>query len=279
MQEAHDSADKQSSSRAARHTPERGSRTPEPRSVDVQEDLSVLYTNARSLIFKRDELLAYIEVARPDVIAITETWATSDHLMTEFSVQGYEGSHTNMLHKNGGVICYVKSDYPAVITSKQDSEKYDTVYIEVATSKHNKLTIGTVYRPPKQQAADEAALYEEIQDITQNKQSVITGDFNCPNIDWTTMKGDQEGSSRLFEMLEDAFLTQIITQMTRDNNLLDLVLVSDSYLRRKCQVGQKVIGCDHYFIRLTIRRDHELTENISKIPYYRRANLAHELLT
>ncbi len=57
-----------------------------------------------------------------------------------------------------------------------------------------------LYRPPKQQAADDAALYEEIQAITQNKQSVIIGDFNCPNIDWTTLSGDQEGN-RLLEML------------------------------------------------------------------------------
>ncbi len=56
------------------------------RSVEVKRDLSVLYTNARSLIPKRDELLAYIDVERPDVVAITETWATSDHLMTEFTI-------------------------------------------------------------------------------------------------------------------------------------------------------------------------------------------------
>ncbi len=55
-----------------------------------------------------------------------------------------------------------------------------TVYIELQTSKRKKLTIGTVYRPPKQQAADDAALYEEIQAMTQNTQSVIIGDFNCP---------------------------------------------------------------------------------------------------
>ncbi len=47
----------------------------------------------------------------------------------------------------------------------------------MATSRHNKLTIGTVYRPPKQQAADDAALYEDIQTITQKKQSVVMGDF------------------------------------------------------------------------------------------------------
>ncbi len=69
-------------------------------------------------------------------------------------------------------------------------------YVELETSKHNKITIETVYRPPKQQAADDAALYEEIHTITQNKQSVIIGDFNCSNIDWTTMHGDFSNSDR-----------------------------------------------------------------------------------
>ncbi len=64
----------------------------------------------------------------------------------------------------------------------------------MAIRKHNMLIIGSVYRPPRQQAADDAALYEESQAITKNKQSIITGDFNCPNIDWTTMNGDQEGN-------------------------------------------------------------------------------------
>ncbi len=139
-----------------------------------------------------------------------------------------------------------------MIISKQASEKYDTIYIEVATSRHNKLTIGTVYRPPKQQAADNTALYAEIQAMTQNKQSVIIGDFKCPNIDWTAKSGDQEGN-RLPEMLEDPFLTQIVTQPTRENNLQDLVLVSDSDLARECQVGEKLSGCDHHLVRLTIR--------------------------
>ncbi len=54
------------------------------------------------------------------------------------------------------------------------------LYIGVATSKHNKLTIGTVYRPPKQQAADDSALYAEIQAMTQNKQLVIIGTSTVP---------------------------------------------------------------------------------------------------
>ncbi len=98
---------------------------------------------------------------------------------------------------------------PCMKVFKQDLEKYDSACFEVATNKHNKLMTGTVCKPPKQQAADDATLNGEIQAITQNNQSVIIGDFNCPNIDGTSMNGDQEGN-RLLEMLEDAFLAQML---------------------------------------------------------------------
>ncbi len=101
---------------------------------------------------------------------------------------------------------------------KQDSDKYDSVYNELQTSKRNKLTIGTVYRPPKQQAADDTALYEENQAMTQNNQSVIIGDFNCSKINWSTMTGDQEDNNRLLEMLKEPFMTQIISQPTREQH-------------------------------------------------------------
>ncbi len=52
---------------------------------------------------------------KPDTIAITETWATVNHLMTEYSVPGYESFFKNRLNKKGGsVICYVKNTLPAM---------------------------------------------------------------------------------------------------------------------------------------------------------------------
>ncbi len=71
----------------------------------------------------------------------------------------------------------------AVKLEKQDAERYDTVYVDITTECNRKLTIDTVYRPPKLQAADDAILYQEINSITQNKEAVIIGDFNCPNVD------------------------------------------------------------------------------------------------
>ncbi len=101
--------------------------------------------------------------------------------MSEFLITGYDSFHKNRMHKKGwGVICYIKSSLSAVKLEKLDAEKYDSVYVDT-TERNRKLTIGTVYRPPKLQAADDTALYEEINTITRNKEAVIIGDFNCSN--------------------------------------------------------------------------------------------------
>ncbi len=247
--------------------------TVEPRSDRNQGQISVLYTNARILIPKLDELLPYIATEEPDVIAITQTWANSSHLVTEFSIAGYESFHKNREHIKGGgviwVICYVKSTASALKTEKQDARNYDSVYVEINT-KSNKITIATIYIPPKSQAADDIALYEEIKSVTQNKQAVISGDFNCPNIDRAWMNGDREGN-RLIEMAEDTFLTQNVTQPTREN-ILDLVFTSDPDLVRDLKVGEKLSGSDQHLIRLNAKTKCTLADNETKLPDYKKAN-------
>ncbi len=86
---------------------------------------------------KRDELLAQITTEEPDIIAIMETWANANHLMSEFFVKGYECFHKNREHKKGGgVICYVRNSLNAIKIKKQEEEKYDSVYVEITAKKN-----------------------------------------------------------------------------------------------------------------------------------------------
>ncbi len=79
-------------------------------SVENHSHIYVLYMKARSLLPKRDEILAYAVMEKPDVIAITETWIKPDYLMSEFSITGYESFQKSRAHKKGGgVICYIKT--------------------------------------------------------------------------------------------------------------------------------------------------------------------------
>ncbi len=117
------------------------------------------------------------------MLAITDTWANSTHLVSELSLPGYEIFQKNRTNKKGGgVICYVKSTLACIKIDKQDAEKYDSVYVEI-THINKKLILATVYRPPKLQAVNDTALYNEIQSFIQGKNAIVIGDFNCANVD------------------------------------------------------------------------------------------------
>ncbi len=142
-----------------------------------------------------------------------------------------------------------------------------------------KIILATVHRPPKLQAADDTALYNEIQYLIQGKNAIVIGDFNCANVDWRLLIKDQEGS-RLINMADDSFPTQVITQPTRENNILDLALVIDPNLGRDCEVGERLGDSDHNIIRFNICVQHKLDDKPTLIPDYRKVNfnLTHELL-
>ncbi len=131
---------------------------------------------------------------KTDVVAITETWANSTHLVFELSLPGYEIFQKNRTNKKGGgVICYVKSTLAAIKVDKQDAENCDNVYVEITHINKN-LVLATVYRPLKLQAADDISLYNEIQSLIQGKNTIVIGDFNCANVDWRLLIGDQKGN-------------------------------------------------------------------------------------
>ncbi len=50
--------------------------------------------------------------------------------------------------------------------------------------------------------------------------------------------------------------------------------MTDLELVREGKVGEILSGCDHHLIRFSIRREHELIDNVSKIPDYRKANFS-----
>ena len=50
------------------------------------------------------------------------------------------------------------------------------------------------------------------------------GDFNYKDINWQTHQASEPIAQKFLDCLEDSFLTQHVTQPTRDNSVLDLVI-------------------------------------------------------
>lgn len=85
--------------------------------------------------------------------------------------------------------------------------------------------VGVCYNSPNSSDEEVAELLRLINNIG-NKNVLLMGDFNYPNIDWNTLNTDSRGSLFL-EATLDSFLTQHVHFPTRGDNTLDLVFTCE----------------------------------------------------
>ncbi len=135
----------------------------------------MFYTNARSIIQKRDELVAYVTSEQSDIISITETWININdkHLISEVNIPGYTiflDCREN--RRGGGVILYIKDSIDAIEINKNKRSAYESVYVKIKVNR-KRVIIGTIYRPPKTTIEDDQLLYEELESVIKTKNSII----------------------------------------------------------------------------------------------------------
>ena len=232
--------------------------------------LNLFYTNARSIIKKRDELLAYVMSEKPDIVSITETWLniSENHLMSEVNIPGYNMFLNCRENKRGGgVLLYIKDTINAVEINKEKRSAYESVYVKIKINK-NYLIIAAIYRPPKTTLENDKLLYDEIESIVKTKSSIICGDFNLPHINWKLFTSDNEGS-RLLKLMKKLYLSQFVSEPTLDNNILDIILASDPDLINACEVGEILSNSDHKIIRCKVNCEVDVKENTLLVPNYK----------
>ena len=84
----------------------------QPRSNTVyhlcaDQNLSILFYNARSLLPKFDELLALCDEKHPGVVCVVETWLGEEITDSEISLPDYQLYHLDRNRHGGGVLMYV----------------------------------------------------------------------------------------------------------------------------------------------------------------------------
>ena len=78
----------------------------------------------------------------------------------------------------------------------------------------------------------------QLEKLSNVKQPVfIAGDFNCPNVNWTTFEAPRDSVQNvLAEFICAAGFTQLVNWPTCKNNILDLVLSQRAF----AYIGYKV---------------------------------------
>ena len=125
----------------------------------------------------------------------------------------------------GGLLVYFKQEITVLpIDNPQIFNQY-CKFLVIPTKDKTPLEITLIYRSPNSNVVNNENLCNLIKSTGDN--SLLIGDFNYPNIEWTTMMGDNK-SSNFLQTINDMFLSQLINFPTHiHGNILDLAFCSN----------------------------------------------------
>jgi len=214
--------------------------------------------NAHSIKGKLNELHVLLDTHDPGMVLICESWlneTVSDAMIAD--TKRYKIIRRDRKHKQcGGVCAIVDRRFNVVeleINSNVEMLAFD-IYFNVCNYR-----CVLCYRPPDYDSA--AWLYLTcmlgcIDDMCiDNSNICIFGDFNLPYLSWDSLLPTGV-HLRFHEALLDFVmhhgLCQCVTQPTRGNNILDIILVNDPLLINSCNVGLPFGTSDHDAVEFSL---------------------------
>ena len=198
-----------------------------------------LYTNADSLLNKKDELLTLIHEIKPNIISITEVKSkgkradeVNDH---EYNIDGYDMFLNDQPKR--GVAIYTDKKLNAQQYDEFNYHNFEeNVFCTFKGVNGENVLIGCLYRSPNSTDENKENMFNLLKSekIQKFDKVCITGDFNFPTLQWNgTYSGEKDNA--LLQNFNDTLLFQKVKKDTRRRkgqtpSLLDLVLVSEDDL-------------------------------------------------
>ncbi|KAK4826282.1 hypothetical protein QYF61_007129 [Mycteria americana] len=215
--------------------------------------LKCLYTNARSMGNKQEELEAIVHQENYDMVAITETWWGDSHNWSAV-MDGYKLFRRDRRgRRGGGVALYVRESLDSLELDDGD-DRVECLWVRIR-GKANKadIVVGVCYRPPNQDEETDELFYKQLGEASRSLALVLVGDFNLPDVCWKYNTAERKQSRRFLERVAENFLTQLVSEPTREGAPLDLLFTNRDGLVSDVMVGGCLGQSDHEMIEFLIR--------------------------
>ncbi|KAK3107538.1 hypothetical protein FSP39_016928 [Pinctada imbricata] len=215
-----------------------------------KRNLRILNMNCRSIIEKRGEFSALLEYTQPDIVCGTESWLkgikpgsnpTSDSIKScEVFSSHYKSYRNDRSSLGGGVFILVHEDLISV-----EQPEFVTIceitWVKVHLKGCKELYIGCFYMPHRNRdLIKELDRSLELLTVKKDRQIILCGDFNCPDVDWTSLSVtspvDRIVHQDLIDLSIKFDLTQVQESPTRQGNILDLVFTTNPSLIKSTTV-------------------------------------------
>ena len=225
--------------------PNNDGKTKNPRSnssnlynLPTKNHLRILTVNCQRITNKKAELESAIKYIKPDIVSGTESWLNHTIRSSEVFPSEYTVYRKDRSKLGGGVFLLIHKD---IISSEETELKADceTIWARIKLLKNKDLILGTFYMPHRNDR-DLNELNKVLSNLANKKDqkhTVLTGDFNCPDVNWEhgfvkTGAPERSVQQTAIDITTNANLVQVHTEATRQKSLLDLVFTSNPSLVR-----------------------------------------------
>ena len=155
------------------------------------DEFTILSSNIESIYAKFTEIETFVEMLRKDNIEFSalcfqECWISNNDDTSHIQLDGYKLiKQSRGCSNKGGLLLYLHEKFSHTIRLSYDkSEIWEGLFIDITDGGLSKpLTLGNIYRPPRDHIGNYTQFLEEITPIIRqledlNNEIVLTGDFN-----------------------------------------------------------------------------------------------------
>ncbi|RMC09661.1 hypothetical protein DUI87_13447 [Hirundo rustica rustica] len=187
-----------------------------------------------------------------DVVTIMETWWDDSHNWSA----ALDGCKLFRTHRQGrrdeGMALYIREALNAMEIETND-DKVECLWVRIR-GKANKadILVGVCYRPPNQEEEVDNLFYKQLVDVSRSPALVLVGDSNLPDICWELNTAEKRWSRRFLECMEDNVLSQLVSEPTRGETMLDLLFANREGLVGDVMVRGRLRKSGHEMIEFSI---------------------------
>ena len=208
-----------------------------------ETSIKCVYTNVDCITNKIDEIELYLKSNDIDVAAITETLPKNTYqdievIKASIIIPGYTCEPN---HLGRGICLFVKDHIQINRYPELEKMFNPSIISKLTISDNSSVTMCLMYRSPGTQEEDNNKLIKQIESVCnkfQNQNLIILGDFNYPEINWSSEaseKDDNHKATNFLNCTHSNYLIQMIDKPThykplQKPSLIDLILTRDSAL-------------------------------------------------
>ena len=203
-----------------------------------------MYFNAQCLTNKIDDLIFLTSNNDFDIILVTETWIDQNFnpaLLNSIPYQPFYCIRTGRIH--GGCLALIS---PNISTSFISENSFGGGYIESLWLKikvrDSVLKLCLAYRSPDSDSISDDLFIDQIYNNCDTTDIILAGDFNLPHFH---DRNPSPTDRKYIEVFSSCGLVQMIQKPTRENNILDFVLCTDSNFITNIDVVEPFSTSDH----------------------------------